>query len=121
MNYLNSQTNLKGRVGNEPHFVEADEGRDAHFRLSLATNDYSFKDDSGEWQDRTTWHKVIAWGAKAEALNRQHEKGKLAKGAQLQLAGQYRNNNYTDKEGTDRYEMVFHVGGFEVLQAPPSK
>ena len=61
--------------------------------LSLATK-RSWKDrETKEWKSETTWHRIIAWGKLGEyAAN-------LAKGAHLQVEGEIRTREYTEKIG----------------------
>ena len=59
--------------------------------LSLATK-RSWKDrETEEWKSETTWHRIIAWGKLGEyAAN-------LTKGAHLQIEGEIRTREYTEK------------------------
>ena len=61
--------------------------------LSLATK-RSWKDrETKEWESETTWHRIIVWGKLGEfAAN-------LAKGAHLQIEGEIRTREYTEKTG----------------------
>lgn|SRR5699024_277576 len=118
MNYLNSKTELFGRIGNEPEFHPSSEEVSSRMRLTVATTDDVFKGESDEWQEALTWHPVIGWGNLAERMNEAREEGRLVKGAKVHLMGQYKNNNYTDSSGTDHYEMQFHVQHFSVESIP---
>jgi hypothetical protein len=55
---------LLGRLGKDPE-VKYTQGGAAVGRFSLAT-DESWKDQSGEKQQRTGWHNVVAWRKLAE-------------------------------------------------------
>jgi single-strand DNA-binding protein len=121
MKYLNSLTTLKGRIGRKPFYGDATDERQAYIKLSIATNDYSYQDDKGDWHDEVSWHNAVAWGKTAEAIRQQVEGGRLDKGALVEVIGQYRNNNYSDLQGNARYEMACHIGRFNVLKEPPGK
>jgi single-strand DNA-binding protein len=61
--------------------------------LSLATK-RSWKDrDSGERQSQTTWHRCIVWGKLGEFA------ATLTKGAHVQVEGEIRTREYTQKDG----------------------
>ncbi|MFD1902302.1 single-stranded DNA-binding protein [Enterococcus termitis] len=53
-----------------------------------------------------------AWGNLAETL-----KNYTSKGALVDLIGEFHNNNYEDKEGNKRYEIVFQVEYLELLES----
>ena len=61
---------LLGRVGKDP------EEKKGVVLFSLATNE-GFKDKEGEWQDRTSWHAIVAYGKKADFCKTYVKKGAL--------------------------------------------
>ena len=66
---------LIGNMGGDPSIKEKST------YVSIATNE-SWKDkDTDEWQERTSWHKVMAYGYGAEKLN------KLTKGTTILVEG----------------------------------
>lgn len=59
--------------------------------LSLATK-RSWKDrETGERQSQTTWHRCVVWGKLAEFA------ATLTKGAHVQVEGEIRTREYTEK------------------------
>ena len=61
--------------------------------LSLATK-RSWKDrESGQRQSQTTWHRCIVWGKLGEYA------ATLTKGAHVQVEGEIRTREYTQKSG----------------------
>ena len=61
--------------------------------LSLATK-RSWKDrETGERQSQTTWHRCIAWGKLGEYA------ATLTRGAHVQIEGEIRTRDYTQKLG----------------------
>jgi single-strand DNA-binding protein len=61
--------------------------------LSLATK-RSWKDrDTGERKSETTWHRCVVWGRLADYA------AKLTKGAHVQIEGEIRTREYTQKSG----------------------
>ena len=64
--------------------------------LSLAT-ERSWKDrETKEWKSETTWHRIVVWGKLAEFA------GTLTKGAHLQVEGEIRTREYTEKTGVGK-------------------
>ena len=64
--------------------------------LSLATK-RSWKDrETKEWKSETTWHRIVVWGKLAEFA------GTLTKGAHLQVEGEIRTREYTEKTGVGK-------------------
>src|SRR5438105_2384969 len=59
--------------------------------LSVATKE-SWKDASGNWQSRTEWHRVVAFGKLAEYAKT------LTKGTHVMVQGSLRSREY-DKDG----------------------
>ena len=55
---------LIGNLGKDPEVRYTPSGT-AVATLALATNE-RYKDKDGNWQDKTEWHKVIAWQRLAE-------------------------------------------------------
>ena len=83
--------------------------------LSLATK-RSWKDrDSDERLSQTTWHRCIAWGKLAEFAST------LNKGSHVQVKGEIRTRQYTQKTGSKRSTEVKKVDhrGPRVLHRPP--
>ncbi len=60
--------------------------------LSLATKN-SWKDQNGDWQSRTEWHRTIVWGEKFAGFA-----ATLKKGAHVQVEGPLRSREY-EKDG----------------------
>jgi len=59
--------------------------------LSLATTSYWKDRETAERQSQTTWHRCIVWGKLGEFA------ATLAKGAHVQVEGEIRTREYTQK------------------------
>jgi len=92
---------LLGHVGAEPDLRYTASGT-AVLNLRLATNE-SFFDRNREMQERTDWHQVGVWGARAEGLSKV-----LSKGACILVEGGLRTSSY-DKDGVKRYKTEVHA------------
>jgi len=71
-------------------------GSDAEKKLSNATNlaifslatKTSWKNDAGDWESRTEWHRCVAFGKLADFA------GTLAKGAHVAIEGELRSHEH---------------------------
>jgi single-strand DNA-binding protein len=86
---------LIGNVGKDPEVKYAPSGV-ALAKFSLATNE-RFKDKSGEWQDRTEWHSVLAWQRLAEIVGEY-----VHKGDKLYIEGKLQTSNWEGRNSGDR-------------------
>jgi len=64
--------------------------------FSLATNE-KFKDTSGEWQDRTEWHNILAWQRLAEIVGEY-----VHKGAKIYIEGKLQTSSWEDRGSGDK-------------------
>lgn len=94
--YLNRAT-LIGNLGRDPEVRHTQRGGRV-VTLSIATSE-SWKDDRGERQERTEWHRVVVFN---ESLGEIIEKY-LTKGAKVFVEGQLRTRKWQDQSGADRY------------------
>ena len=85
---------LVGRLGKDPEVKYTPSGA-AVAKFSLAT-DESFKDKTGEKQDRTEWHNIVAWNKLAEICGEYLTKGKL-----IYIEGSIRSRQWQDQSGTN--------------------
>ena len=94
-----NRVQLIGRLGRDPEVRNTASSVVANF--SLATSE-RFKDRDGNQQEKTEWHKVVAWGKLAE-LARDY----LTSGREVYVEGSIESREYTDKEGNKRtsYEI----------------
>ena len=87
---------LVGNLGRDPEVRYTREGT-AVANLNLATTE-TWNDGSGQRQERTEWHRVVAWGKLAEIA-----KEYLGKGKQVYIEGRLQTRSWEDKEGVKRY------------------
>ncbi len=81
---------LIGNLGKDPEVRYTPQGT-AVATLTLATNE-RFKDKEGNWQDRTEWHRVIAWQRLAEIAGEY-----LKKGRSVYIEGKLQTRSWEDK------------------------
>lgn len=86
---------LVGNVGKDPEVKYTPNGV-ALAKFSMATNE-RFKDKSGEWQDRTEWHNVLAWQRLAEIVGEY-----VQKGAKLYIEGKLQTSSWEDRNNGEK-------------------
>ena len=87
---------LIGNLGRDPE-TRYTTGGDAVTNLRIATTD-TWKDKSGEKQEKTEWHTVVLFGRQAEIAGEY-----LKKGRPVYIEGRLQTRKYTDKEGVEKY------------------
>ncbi len=86
---------LIGRLGADPEIRYTADGHPvATFRI--ATNEVWVKD--GQKQERTEWHRIVAFGRLAEICGEY-----LSKGRQVYIEGRLQTRSYEDREGIKRF------------------
>lgn len=103
---------LVGRLGKDPETRYMTDGK-AVTNFSLATSD-NWKDKSGEKQEKTEWHNVVAFGKLAEIIAEYVKKGSL-----LYIEGKLTTEKWTDKEGKDRYTTKIIADQMQMLGGKP--
>ena len=96
---------LVGNLGKDPEVRFTQDGK-AITNLTLATSE-SWKDQSGQVQEKTEWHRVAIFGKLAEIAGEY-----LRKGSQVYFEGQLQTRKWTNKEGQDQYTTEIKVDSF---------
>lgn len=110
---------LVGNLGQDPEIRYIQNGS-AVANFSLATSE-SWKDKTGQKQERVEWHRIVAWGKLAEICGEY-----LSKGNQVYIEGRLQTNKWQDKEGKDRYTTEVVANNMVMLgqrgnkQLPPA-
>lgn len=87
---------LIGNLGKDPETKFMPDGK-AVANITVATSE-SWKDKSGEKQERTEWHRVSFFGKLAEIVGQY-----LKKGSQVYVEGRIQTRKWQDKDGNERY------------------
>ena len=99
---------LVGRLGQDPE-VRFTQGGTAVANLRIAT-DETWKDQSGEKQQRTEWHTVVAWRRLAEICGQYLSKGRL-----VYIEGKLQTRSWQDREGNKRYSTEIQADNMVML------
>jgi single-strand DNA-binding protein len=86
---------LVGNLGKDPEVKFTPSGVPVA-KFSLATNE-RFKDKSGEWQDRTEWHNIVAWQRLAEIIGEY-----VKKGSKIYIEGRLQTSSWEDKQSGEK-------------------
>lgn len=104
-----------GRLGKDPEARYMPNGK-AVVNFSVATSE-TWKDrQSGDKQERTEWHNVVAFDKLAEICAEY-----LRKGSQVFIEGSLRTRKWQDKEGKDRYTTEINASGMQMLGGRPQQ
>ena len=99
---------LVGNVGKDPEVKLLASGMSVA-NFTLATNE-RFKDKSGEFQERTEWHSLVAYQRLAEIV-RDYTK----KGSKLYIEGRIQTRSWDDKENQKHYKTEIIVNDLVLL------
>jgi single-strand DNA-binding protein len=82
---------MRGRIGRYFDFKQTQSGKLFAF-FSMATV-RPYRDESGNWQKKIAWQRVVVWGEAAQVIGEQ-----LRQGAQVQVEGKFKTREWTDRE-----------------------
>jgi single-strand DNA-binding protein len=87
---------LIGNLGKDPEVRHTQSGS-AVTTFSLATNE-SWNNREGQREERTEWHRVVAFGKLADICGQYLKKGK-----QIYVEGRLQTRSWDDRDGNKRY------------------
>lgn len=99
---------LIGRLGRDPEIRYSQQGV-AVVNFSIATSEQWTDKNTGDKQEKTEWHRVVAFGKPAEILEKY-----LSKGQQVYIEGRLQTRNY-EKDGQTHYITEVVVNNFQFL------
>ena len=108
---------LIGNIGAKPEIRTTQNG-DKVASFTIATSE-NWKDQQGQQQARTEWHKIVIFGKLTQIVE-----SYLDKGSKIYIEGQLRTRKWTNQQGQDQYstEVVLtqFKGSLQMLDAKPS-
>ena len=100
---------LIGRLGKDPEMRYTPDGT-AIANFTIATSE-EWKDKStGKKQERTEWHRIVAFRRLAEICGEY-----LSKGKQVYIEGRLQTRDWEDKGGNKRYTTEIVAGQMQML------
>lgn len=88
---------LVGNVGRDPETRTLNNGGQV-VNLTIATSE-SWKDQSGQRQERTEWHRVVIFNEGLAKVASQY----VRKGSKVYLEGQLQTRKWTDQSGQEKF------------------
>ena len=108
---------LIGNIGAKPEIRNTQNG-DKVASFTIATSE-NWKDQQGQQQTRTEWHKIVIFGKLTQIVE-----SYLDKGSKIYIEGQLRTRKWQNQQGQDQYstEVVLtqFKGSLQMLDAKPS-
>jgi len=105
---------LIGNLVRDPELRQTTSGRPV-CAISLATN-RQWKNEKGEKQEQTEFHKIILWGKLAEIAS-----SYLKKGMKAYFQGRIQTRTYTAQDGTHKFITEIIAEDMMMLSGAPSK
>ena len=99
---------LVGNLGANPE-MRFTQGGQAVANLRLATSE-RYTDKSGQKQETTEWHRVVAFGKLAEICGQY-----LTKGRQIYVEGRIQTRQWQDQQGQKRYSTEIVMTNMQML------
>lgn len=97
-----------GNLGNDPEVRYMPNGN-AVANISIATSE-SWKDQQGQQQERTEWHRVTMYRRLAEIAGEY-----LKKGSQVFIEGKLQTRKWQDQQGNDRYTTEIIADNMQMM------
>ncbi len=102
---------LIGNLGADPEVRYTPSGA-AVTSFNIATNE-SWTNKEGKKEERTEWHKIVAWNKLAELCGEY-----LSKGRPVYVEGRLQTREWNDKEGIKRYTTEIVAQTIQFLGSP---
>ena len=103
--YLNRFTGI-GYASSEPEIREAQGRKCATFRVGMTEK---YKDAAGQYQEKTEWVNVVAWGKTADVVEKI-----VTKGATVYVEGKVQTRQWEDRQGNKRYVTEINASNVQV-------
>lgn len=104
-----NKAQIIGHLGADPE-VRQTQNDTPVTTLSVATSE-RWKDENGEIQQKTQWHRVVAWGRTAEIAGEYLKKGSLA-----MFEGPIEYRKWEDKEGNEQVSAEIKALNLRLLE-----
>ncbi|MBV1882943.1 MAG: single-stranded DNA-binding protein [Pseudomonadales bacterium] len=101
---------LVGNLGKDPETRYMPNGN-AVTNVTLATSE-TWKDQSGQMQEKTEWHRIVFFRRLAEVAGEY-----LKKGSKIYVEGRLQTNKWQDQSGNDRYTTEIVANEMQMLDS----
>ena len=100
---------IVGRLGKDPEVRYTPSGV-AVANFSVATSEEWKDRDTGEKQERTEWHRIVAWRRLGEICGEYLHKGK-----EVYIEGRLQTKSWEDRDGNTRYTTEIVAQNMQML------
>ena len=105
---------LVGRLGADPEMRYTSDGTAvASFRIATTKK---WTNQNGEKEERTEWHRIVAWRRLGEICGEY-----LSKGRQIYIEGELQTRSWEDKDGIRRWVTEVVASNMQMLGGPSDK
>ncbi len=102
---------LVGRLGADPEVRYTSNGTAvASFRMATSE---SWTNKDGQREERTEWHRIVAWRKLAEICGEY-----LSKGKQVYIEGRLQTREWEDRDGVKRWTTEITAQNMQMLGSP---
>lgn len=102
---------LLGNLGRDPEVRYTASGR-AVASFTLATT-FTWRDQDGSDQEKTEWHRIVAWGRLGEICGEY-----LSKGQKVYIEGRIQSRDWEDQDGNKRTTVEIVANDMIMLGSP---
>lgn len=102
---------LIGRLGKDPEVRYTSDGTTVA-NFTMATSEEWKDKNTGEKQERTEWHKIVAWRRLGEICGEY-----LRKGSQIYIEGKLQTRSWEDRDGNKRYTTEIVANTMQMLDS----
>jgi len=106
---------LIGNLGKDPEVRYTPSGL-AVANFNIATSERWKGKDTGEMNERTEWHRIVAFGKLGEICGEY-----LSKGKQVYIEGRIQTREWEDRDGNRRYTTEIVASDMKMLGARDSR
>jgi len=100
---------LIGNVGTDPELKYTTNGAGVS-NFSVATNETWMDKNTNERQEKTEWHRIVAWGRLAEICNQY-----LKKGSKVRIEGRLQTRSWEDDRSQRHYVTEVVVSDLKLI------
>lgn len=107
------QAILIGNLGQDPETRYSNNGS-AISNITVATSKKIKNKETGETEEKTTWHRVVLFNRLGEVAGKY-----LKKGSKVMIVGQIQTRKWQDQQGQDRYTTEIVADKMQMLDSRP--
>ena len=106
---------LVGNAGNDPEFRVMPNGNGVA-NVSIATSEAWKDKNTGDQQEKTEWHNIVAWGKLAETIGEY-----VRKGSKVYVEGKLQTRSWESTDGSKRYKTEILANTVQFIDSKPQQ